>query len=670
MSGPVGFVGRQRELRVLEEKLSEARTGHPQVVYLEADPGAGKSTLLSKFAASITDALVLEVGADEDETLLAFGVIDQLLSGVPTDPGTDPMAVGTGLVSLLDDLQSDGQVVALLIDDLQWIDRPSSRALLFALRRLRADTVLTVVAARRDGLSDSGWARFVAGDARVTRIPLEGFDATDLIEMATALELGSLSRRGAMRLLAHTGGNPLYCRALLQEIGVPALNAAQDLGLPAPRDLSAVILTRVAGLSVEAQTFLAAASVLGHHAPIAATATVAELADFQSGYDEAIDAGLLVDRSPSEFTFGHPLYRAAIYADLSTTNRRRLHSEAAKVVGGRAALVHRVAAALGTDEELANQLEAAAAVNDAEGSAGAAAWALERAAALSPAGVERERRLLDAAVVHLGAADTDAAARVLAGSVVSSARRDALTGLLGVYMGLPTTADRLMAAWTAHDPDAEPEIGARAATSLANWMVISGRPDEGLVWAERAVASTVPDSALWAMARTAQAYTLGQAGRATEGLVALEFLPEAGNDAPLTRIDSLIMRGILALYVDDLPASIADLGIAAARLGSGVPATYPIPCLAHLSEAHFRRGDWDAAMTYAQLATSLAQDVDRPLDLVRAHSRAAHVLSMRGQWSAAVERVTAARRGDEPVPRRFGRSPLRSGRGGACFSTE
>ena len=199
-------------------------------------------------------------------------------------------------MSLLDDLQSDGQVVALLIDDLQWIDRPSSRALLFALRRLRADTVLTVVAARRDGLSDSGWARFVAGDARVTRIPLEGFDATDLIEMATALELGSLPPGGGMRLLAHTGGNPLYCRALLQEIGVPALNAAQDLGLPAPRDLSAVILTRSGGSFVEAQTFLAAASVLGHHAPIAATATVAEMVDFQSGYDEAIDAGLLVDR--------------------------------------------------------------------------------------------------------------------------------------------------------------------------------------------------------------------------------------------------------------------------------------------------------------------------------------------------------------------------------------
>jgi DNA-binding CsgD family transcriptional regulator len=651
VSGPIGFVGRYRELRVLEEALVAARAGHPRVVYIEADAGAGKSTLLSRFLVSATGGEVLEVCADEAETLLSYGIIDQLQPDALTEPGADPMIVGQRLVDLLDGLQADGQVVVLVIDDLQWIDRPSSRALLFALRRLRADTVLTVVATRAEGVIDPGWARFVAGDSRVTRLRLEGLTADDLIELASALELGVLSSRGAARLLAHTGGNPLYSRALLQEIGVAALNATGGGGLPAPRNLSAVILARVAALSSEAQAFLAAASVLGQHVHIATAAVVAGLSDNMSGSDEAVSAGLVVEGPPpSELIFAHPLYRAAIYADLSPTSRRRLHARASDVVGGRAGLAHRVAATLGVDDVLANELESTAAISNADGDPVAAAWALERAAALSSAGEDRERRLLEAAVAHLGAADTDGAARALTGCHVASARRDALLGLLGVLTGSPNTEERLVAAWSAHHPDAEPGIGARAATSLVNWMVISGRPEEGLMWAERAVAATDQDSALWAMARTAQAYALGKAGQVAEGLAVLDFLPPSANDVPRTEIDPLIMRGMLKVYADDLAGAIADLGAAAARLRSGDPATYPVPCLSHLSEAHFRRGDWDTAMTYAQLAISLAQDADRPLDLARAHARAAQVFAGRGQWTAAAERVAAVREATARFP--------------------
>jgi hypothetical protein len=107
---------------------------------------------------------------------------------------------------------------------------------------------------------------------------------------------------------------------------------------------------------------------------------------------------------------------------------------------------------------------------------------------------------------------------------------------------------------------------------------------------------------------------------------------------------------MLKVYVDDLPGAIADLGVAAARLRTGLPATYPGPCLAHLSDAHFRRGDWDAAVTHAQLATALAQDTDRPLDLARAHARSAQVLACRGQWSAAQAHATAARAAAERSP--------------------
>ncbi|MGH3427294.1 MAG: ATP-binding protein [Mycobacteriales bacterium] len=152
MSESAGFVGRRSERQILDEQLAAARTGSPRVVFVEGDAGSGKSTLLTRFLSSLSgDATILEASGDEAETLLAYGVVDQLRPATPAEPGMDPMAVGGELLDLLDRLQSDGRVVVLAIDDLQWADRPSLRAVLFVLRRLRADSVLTVVSTR------SGW---------------------------------------------------------------------------------------------------------------------------------------------------------------------------------------------------------------------------------------------------------------------------------------------------------------------------------------------------------------------------------------------------------------------------------------------------------------------------------------------------------------------------------
>ncbi len=385
--------------------------------------------------------------------------------------------------------------------------------------------------------------------------------------------------------------------------------------------------------------------MLGHHSSVSTIASVAQLFDVREAMDAAVSVGLLSEgASASELTFAHPLYRAAIYADLSPTNRRILHARAAEFVTGRAGLTHRVAASLGPDEALAREFEESARASADFGELGASAWALEQAASLSMDASDRERRLLDAAVIQLNAADTSAAARVLASCEAPSARHDALMGLLGVFSGLPSAEGRLLAAWHAHDPDSEREIGARAATSLANWMVISGRPVQAIEWGGRAIDGAVVDSAVWAMARTAHAYGFAAAGRSPEGLAVLDFLPTSGNEVPVSETDALIMRGMLKVYVDDLSGAIADLGVAAARLRTGLPATYPVPCLTHLSDAHFRRGNWDAAVTHAQLAIALAQDADRPLDLARAHARAAQVLAFRGEWSSAQSHARAAAR--------------------------
>jgi hypothetical protein len=164
-----GFVGRQEELRILDERLSDAESGRPQVVFVEAEAGAGKSTLLSWFLALHPNVVAVSTSGDEAETLLSYGVMDQLLPGALTEPGADPMAIGAQLVDFLDRLQNDDKVVVLTIDDVQWADRLSMRAILFALRRLRADRVLTIVCARLGEMSDPAGCDLLAA-THVSRV--------------------------------------------------------------------------------------------------------------------------------------------------------------------------------------------------------------------------------------------------------------------------------------------------------------------------------------------------------------------------------------------------------------------------------------------------------------------------------------------------------------------
>ena len=317
---------------------------------------------------------------------------------------------------------------------------------------------------------------------------------------------------------------------------------------------------------------------------------------------------------------------------------------------GHARLVHRIAACAKADEGLAGELEGVALKSLATGELGTSAWAFEQAALLS------SRARIENVDCSMPQSPTqcrgfDCRRQGPCSLPKRSARRAALAGLLGVYEGLPSAEDRLLEAWAEHDPESEREIGARAATSLTNWMVLSGRPDQALMWAERAVDGTVQGSPLRKMANTAQAYAFAAAGRSAEGLDVLDFLPDSGSEVPASETDPLIMRGMLRVYLDDLAGGIADLGVAAARIRTGLPASYPVHCLTHLSDAHFRHGDWDAATTYAQLATSIAQDADRPMDLARAHARAAQVLSLQGQWSSAQRHVRAAREAAQRFPR-------------------
>jgi len=138
--------------------------------------------------------------------------------------------------------------VVLVVDDVQWADRPTLLALLFALRRLEADRVLALLAGREEARTNlpEGLVRLFA-DERGATMQLEGLEVTDLQALGAALTGTRLPAQLAQHLRQHTGGSPLHARSLLEEVPLEKLGQGADAPLPSPQSFSAQVLRRLAG---------------------------------------------------------------------------------------------------------------------------------------------------------------------------------------------------------------------------------------------------------------------------------------------------------------------------------------------------------------------------------------------------------------------------------------
>ena len=655
------FVGRADELAVLAAAAEAARRGHPKVVLVEGDAGIGKSSLLARFAAGLADAAVLRAGGDEAELLVPYGIVGQLVAsarGTGRPPGllaaqlsgaVDPLAVGAELVVWLGQVGRGRGMVLACIDDLHWADGRSARALLFAVRRLQADQVLVVVSARAGELPrlGEGWQRFLAGDHRAGRVRLAGLGAAEVVTLGRALGAGELPRRAVSRLLEETGGNPLYCRAVLEE----SRTKGGDLdggALGVPRSLAGLVLLRLGALSPGARQLVAAAAVLGHHCGLMAAAAVAGLGDPVPALEEAMAAGVIVEQPggmAAGIGFPHLLVQRAVYDDLSPTRRRRLHTRAAGLVDRHQALAHRVAASVGPDNQLAGELETAGREARRHGrTAQAAAW-LAQAAAVSTDPAAADHRLLNAVETLVSSGDL-AEAQILAGRVRAagpSARRSRMLGTLDFLAGRAGPAEaHLLDAWQAHDPVRDAAQGAAAASQLTVVCLIAGRIREAIGWGERAAQAGGAPPAVRHRALGVLAIALFADKRGPEGLARLAFLPAAPSEVPQEDTDTLVHRGLVRVWAEDLAGAIADLSTAMARLRGGVPLRTASLCLSYLAAAEGLLGSWDDAVVHGELAVSLAQDADRVWEFGTVHGIAAIVPALRGDWEAASAHVQMA----------------------------
>jgi DNA-binding CsgD family transcriptional regulator len=656
------FVGREPELELLRARLEAARAGERAILFVEGRGGMGKTSLVRRVLAEAGNFTLLRGDGDEAEMQLPFGVIDQLVGGLPDrspalDPArweadSDPVAVGSALVDLVG-ARAAGGPVALVVDDLHWCDTPSLAALAFALRRLRADPLLALLVGRPEAVLPAGLSRLVDEDG-VDRIRLAGLDASAVRELATRMGITDLPRRSLDRLMEHTAGSPLHARALLEELSPEALRSSEPL--PAPRAFSSVVLSRLATLSPPAQDLVVAASGLGPRSPLRLASRVAGLDDPGPAVEEATASGLLLLARHSggwELSFPHPLIRAAVYDDLSPRRRSAVHARAAELTEGDARLGHRVAGALGDDSLLAAELEARAKDEASSGALAPAAGHLLSAARLAPASTDRERCLLEGVRLQVLAGNAADAAHRTAdlSNLPDSPRRDLVLGHLSLLTGNLAGAETLLSrAWAGGLPGPE---AAHAASQLAQLCLIQGRGADAAGWARRAI-DAHPEGGPAVAALSRLMCGLANAGRSEEAMALVEGAPETPEHFGPAEVDLLLGRGIVRLWTDRLDGARRDLLAATMAVRSWGHLKEAAIFLTHLADAEYRLGLWDDSLAHADQAASLAEDSDQAWLLGGTHAMVVFPLAARGLWDLAesharraVEAAAALPEGEE-----------------------
>ncbi len=657
------FVGRQPELDVLRARLAAALADQPQVVHIQGPAGIGKSALIEHFLRHldvVPAPVVVRASGEETESLLAYGVVEQLArsSGAPgagllaevagsgAGPVTDPVRVGSRILELFDGLDARSGVI-VVVDDVHWADLPSVQALVFALRRLVADPVLTLLAAREDDADREPpecLRRLLTGHLG-SSLRLRGLDEQDLRDLAAMLGVDDFGLPAAQRLRYGTQGNPLHAKALLEEFPLTRWGPDQQ-PLPPPRSFRLLVADRYAGCAAATRRLIDAAAVLGPHCPLSLAANLAAVDEPLEAVDEAAARDLLhlsEVAHPWTLSFPHPLVRAAVYDGLGPARRHALHVAAAGLLTDQAAVLrHRVAAATEPDEQLADELTRFA---DAEAHRHAwpsAAAHLVDASRLSPDPDEAQRRVLRAVVWTLLRGDAGLAAtfRGEIESFPSGPLRDAVRGALATVSDDPATAQRLLTrAWDGRgpDPDAEVETTIALMTAIHHYGRLDGAAT--VQWCRRALARTVPRTALHAVAHTYLLHGLGYTGRVDESFAAAAAADERPGESEQLWLNPRGARGVLRLIEDDLAGARDDFAsTAATALQLGILNTAAF-AFAYLARAEFVAGRWDDALVHAERAVSINLETAVGFMQTAVVGIAVLVPAARGDWASAEAHV-------------------------------
>jgi DNA-binding CsgD family transcriptional regulator len=427
---PSRLVGRRAECQALDRLVREALAGQSRVVVLRGEAGIGKSALLRHVSEQAGGWHVARAEGVQSEMELAYSGLHQLCApmlghldrlpvpqhdalatvfGRSTAPAPEPFLVGLATLTLLAEF-AERHPLLCIVDDAQWLDGASAQILGFVGRRLVAERVALVCAARAG-----------VGDSVLTGLPelsLHGLGDSDARALLLASVYGPLDAAVCEQIILESHGNPLALLELPRSWNVGDL--AGGFGLPAGQPVGGKIeqsyAERLRLLPTETQLLVLAAAAEPLGDPVLLHRAAGALGTDLAASDPAQDAGLL--RVGGRVEFAHPLVRSASYRAATAEDRHRVHralaeaTDAARDPDRRA--WHRARATAEPDDEVAAELERSAGRAQARGGLAAAAAFLQQSTALTQSSERRAGRAIAAAQASLQVGAFDAALGLLA----------------------------------------------------------------------------------------------------------------------------------------------------------------------------------------------------------------------------------------------------------------
>jgi DNA-binding CsgD family transcriptional regulator len=449
---------------VLDRLVEAVRAGESRALVVRGEPGVGKTALLDYLAGNALGCRVVRAVGVQSEMELAFAALHQLCApmldrlerlpgpqrealgtafGLSAGPTPDRFLIGLAVLGLLSDAAGKRPLVCL-VDDQQWLDGASAQVLAFVARRLEAESVGLVFAARPVGEELAGLPELV----------VEGLRDGDARVLLDSVFTGPLDARVRDQFIAETRGNPLALLELPR--GLRPAELAGGFGLPGTAPLSGRIeesfQRQLDALPAETRRLvqLAAADPVGH--PVLVWRAAERLGISAGAATPAAEAGLL--EFGAQVRFRHPLVRSMAYRSASLRDRQEVHRALAEVTDPQLdpdrRAWHWAQAVSGPDEDVAAELEHSAGRAQARGGMAAAAAFLERAALLTREPGRRAKRLLAAAQAKRDAGALDAALGLLVavedgpGDALRAAEVEHLRGQIALDQRRGSDAARLL----------------------------------------------------------------------------------------------------------------------------------------------------------------------------------------------------------------------------------